>query len=100
MKYVLWVLGPLLFLFFVTLALKNTDLVAVRYFLGYEWRAPLIFVLFVSFCLGVVFGVLAAFGTIVRKGRENARLKHELRRRDDTLREPPREPFPPDVAGL
>ena len=96
MRYVLWVLGPLVFLFFVTLAVKNTDVVAVRYFLGYEWRAPLIFVLLISFCLGAAFGVLAALGTIVRKGRENARLKHELKRRDDTLREP----LPPDVAGL
>lgn len=100
MRYVLWVLGPLVFLFFVTLAVKNTDVVAVRYFLGHEWRAPLIFVLLIAFCLGAAFGVLAALGTIVRKGHENARLKHELRRRDDTLREPLREPLPPDVAGL
>ena len=99
MKYVRWVLGPLLFLFFITLAVKDTDAVSVRYFLGHEWRAPLIFVLLIFFCLGAALGVAAALGTIVRKGRENAQLKRELKRRDDSVREPPREP-PPDVAGL
>ena len=100
MRYVLWILAPLVFLFFVTLAVKNTDAVAVRYFLGHEWRAPLIFVLLIFFCLGAALGLLAALGTIVRKGRENAQLKRELRRRDESLREPLREPPPPDVAGL
>ena len=99
MRYVLWVLGPLVFLFFITFALKNADPVSVRYFLGYEWRAPLIFVLLIFFCIGAALGLLAALGTIVRKGRENAQLKRELRRRDESLREPLREP-PPDVAGL
>jgi uncharacterized integral membrane protein len=100
MRYVLWVLGPLLFLFFVTFAVKNTDAVSVRYFLGHEWRAPLIFVLLIFFCLGAALGLLAALGTIVRKARENAALKRELKRRDDRLSEPLREPPPPDVAGL
>src|SRR5688572_14010655 len=100
MKYVLWILGPVLFLFFVTFALKNADAVSVRYFFDQEWRAPLIFVLLIFFCLGAALGLLAALGTIVRKGRENAQLKRELKRRDDSLREPLREPPPPDLVGL
>ena len=96
MRYLLWVLTPLLFLFFVTLALKNLDAVPVRYFLGYEWRAPLIFVLLVFFVVGAVLGVVATLGHIVRQRREIALLKREL----NTLREPAREPAPPDLTGL
>jgi putative membrane protein len=95
MRYVLWVVLPLLFLFFISLAVKNLDPVAVRYFLGHEWRAPLIFVLFMFFVVGAVLGVLAAFGIIVRQRREMSALRRELLGRA----EPAREPLPPDVVG-
>ena len=36
MRYVLWVVGFLLFAFMLTFAVKNTDAVAVRYFLIVE----------------------------------------------------------------
>jgi len=100
MRYLLWILGPLLFLFFVTFAVKNADAVAVRYFLGYEWRAPLIFVLLIFFCLGAALGLLAALGTVVRKRREIAALKRELQRREEAASDVFREPPPPDLVGL
>jgi len=34
MRYALWLAAPVVFLFFVTLAVKNLDPVIVRYFLG------------------------------------------------------------------
>lgn len=95
MRYVLWVILPLLFLFFISLAVKNLEPVAVRYFLGHEWRAPLIFLLFMFFVVGAVLGVLAAFGIIVRQRREVSALRRELLDRT----EPAREPSPPDVVG-
>jgi len=98
MRYVLWVLAPIVFLFFVTLAVKNTDAVSVRYFLGHEWRAPLIFVLLIFFCVGAALGLLAALGTIVGKRRENAALKREILRRDEASHEPGGPPS--DVVGL
>jgi uncharacterized integral membrane protein len=100
MRYLLWILAPLVFLFFVTFAVKNSDAVAVRYFLGHEWRAPLIFVLLIFFCLGAALGLLAALGTVVRKRREIAGLKRELARRDEAVREAGVAPPPPDVVGL
>lgn len=95
MRYVLWVVLPLLFLFFISLAVKNLDPVAIRYFLGHEWRAPLIFVLFMFFAVGAVLGVLAAFGIIIRQRREVSALRRELLARA----QPVREPSPPDVVG-
>ena len=78
MRYVLWLAAPAVFLFFLTLALKNLDVVPVRYFLGHEWRAPLIFVLLIFFILGAVLCIFAMLGHIVRQRREIAMLKREL----------------------
>lgn len=78
MRYVLWLLKIVLFALVLTFAVKNTDSVAVRYFLGYEWRAPLIFVLLVAFCAGAAFGVLSTLGQIFRQRREIASLKREI----------------------
>ena len=90
MRYLLWIVKLALFALALTFAVKNTDPVAVRYFLGYEWRAPLIFVLLVFFCIGAALGLLAALGQILRQRRELSALRRELQ---DPLA-PSREPSP------
>ena len=94
MRYVLWLLKIALFALMLTFAVKNTDAVAVRYFLGQEWRAPLIIVLLIAFCGGAAFGVLSTLGQIFRQRREIATLRGELAARTA----PPGEPPPPDIA--
>jgi lipopolysaccharide assembly protein A len=81
MRYVLWLVKLALFALALTFAIKNTDPVAIRYFLGQEWRAPLIFVLLVFFCLGALLGLLAALVQIMRQRREISALKRELQGR-------------------
>jgi lipopolysaccharide assembly protein A len=93
MRYILWLAAPVLFLFFVTLAVKNLDPVIVRYFLGYEWRAPLIFVLLIFFIVGAMLGIVAMFGHIIRQRRELTVLKREL----EAQRAPAGEVSPPDL---
>jgi uncharacterized integral membrane protein len=68
-----------IFLLLLGFALKNTDVVTVRYFLGVEWQAPLAFVLLVLFAVGIVAGILTSLGVIVRQRRELSALKRELR---------------------
>ena len=96
MRYALWIVKIVLFAVALTFAVKNTDPVAVRYFLGQEWRAPLIFVLLVFFCMGAALGLLAALVQIMRQRREISQLKHELQGRSIVAAEPP----PPDVASV
>lgn len=96
MRYLLWIVKLALFAVALTFAVKNTDPVAVRYFLGQEWRAPLIFVLLVFFCMGAALGLLTALVQIMRQRREISTLKRELQGRTVAAPEPP----PPDVAGL
>ena len=95
MRYVLLILKIVLFTFMLTFAVKNTDAVAVRYFLGYEGRAPLIFVLLTAFCVGAALGLLSALGHIMKQRREISLLRREI----GAQRAPARERPPPDVAG-
>jgi putative membrane protein len=95
MKYVLWVVKFALFAFMLTFALKNTDAVTLRYFLGHEWRAPLIFVLLVVFCVGAAVGLLSTLGQLLRQRRQISGLKRELAASAQRAAEA----SPPDVAA-
>jgi len=93
MRYLRWVLWIFLFLLLFGFALKNTDPVVVRYFLGWEWRPPLSLALFVFFASGALLGVLAGMAALYRQRRELAQLRRE-RRAGQTSRNPQRErPF-------
>lgn len=78
MKTIFWIIKLLLFLIALTFAVKNTDVVTVRYYLGMQWQAPLIFVILLVFCVGAVAGVFASLGHIVRLRREQSRLRKAL----------------------
>jgi uncharacterized integral membrane protein len=53
--------------------------VTVRYFLGFEWQAPLVLVLLVFFGLGVAGGLATSAGIIARQRRQILDLKRQLR---------------------
>ena len=80
MRYVMWVLKLALFVLVLAFALKNADLVTVRYFAGGEWQAPLVFVLLVAFVLGIAAGLGAGLAQVFRLRSELAALKRELNR--------------------
>jgi uncharacterized integral membrane protein len=80
MRYLHWVLKFVLFMLVITFAIKNTDPVTVRYYLGGEWQAPLVFVLLVAFCIGVAAGLGAGLTQVFRQRREIAALRRELDR--------------------
>jgi lipopolysaccharide assembly protein A len=77
MKTFFWIAKLLLFFIALTFAVKNTDMVTVRYYLGMQWQAPLIFVILLVFCLGAVAGVLASLAQMVRLRREISRLRKQ-----------------------
>jgi len=70
MRTLSWIARLVLFLLLLGFALKNTEPVAVRYFLGQEWRAPLSLVLLLFFGAGAALGVMAMFGAVYRLRRE------------------------------
>ena len=81
MRIVLWIIKLALFVLVLTFAVKNTESVTVRYYLGTEWQAPLILVLLIAFCAGAAVGIMTALGHVFRQRREIGGLKKELRSR-------------------
>ena len=70
MKIVFRIVAVILFILFFGFALKNTQEVALRYFLGYEIRGPLVLLLLGVFCAGAALAILAIMPTLVRLRRE------------------------------
>ena len=85
MRYLRWILRTLLFLVLLGFAIKNTDPVVVRYFLGWEWHAPLTLVLLVFFVAGAAIGGLAGVGWLYNQRRELLQLRRELRSRPSAV---------------
>ena len=80
MKRILFrLLMTLVFLLLLGFAFKNMDGVTLRYFLGFQWRAPLVIVLLLFFGVGIASGVVASVAVIARQRRELLELKRELR---------------------
>lgn len=79
MRYLSWLLGFVLFLLALGFAVKNSGAVAVHYYLGYQWQAPLVLVILVFFFAGVAVGVAASLRFIFRQRREIFSLKREMR---------------------
>jgi uncharacterized integral membrane protein len=73
------VVGVAVFLLLFGFAVKNTDVVAMRYFLGLEWHAPLVLMLLLFFALGAAVGIAAGLMIMVRQRREILGLKREIR---------------------
>lgn len=75
MRYLVWAWRIVLFLLFMGFALKNTEVVALRYYFGAEWRAPLTLLLLVFFGTGVGIGIISCLATIFKLRREITLLK-------------------------
>ncbi|MFZ5502985.1 MAG: LapA family protein [Pseudomonadota bacterium] len=79
MRYLNWLWRVALLLALLGFAVKNEQPVALRYFLGYQWDAPLVIVLLVFFAVGALTAVLALLPNMLRQRREIARLKREIK---------------------
>jgi len=79
MRYLTWAVRILLFLVLFGFALKNTNPVTVRFYLGSQWDSPLALVLLVFFAAGAAAGVAACLSHAYRQRREILDLRKELR---------------------
>ncbi len=78
MRYLGWVARTLIFVVVLGFALQNSQPVALHYFFGYVWEAPLVALLLAAFVLGAFLGLLALLPTLFRLRRERAKLRREL----------------------
>jgi putative membrane protein len=118
MRALNWLWRGLLFLLLFAFALNNQHVVELKWFLGYHWQAPMVFIVLGAFALGSVSGVLAMVPSWWRHRRE-ARNRQMLAPdlpvnkppvatspfdRDPTARSgpptlPAELPFPPDMPA-
>jgi uncharacterized integral membrane protein len=78
MRALLWGCRIFIFLFLFAFALKNTELVSIRFFFDSFWQAPLVIIVLVFFAAGAALGVLSLLGTVFGLRREVSRLKREV----------------------
>lgn len=99
MHYLLWIVKAVLFFLILSFAIVNTDPVTVRYYLGYQWEAPLVLVLLVAVCGGAMVGLVAGLFQTLRLRREIAALKREVRALQPSSRPAEQAPVlpPPDL---
>lgn len=85
MRYLGWILKGILFILLLGFAVKNSDVVTLNYYLGYQWQAPLVLVILMFFVAGTVVGVAACMGYLFRQRRELTRLRKDAQARQIAL---------------
>ena len=70
MRYITWALRVFLFLVLFLFALKNYEVVPLKFYFDLEWRAPLVLLLLIFFAAGMSLGVLACLPRLFRQRRE------------------------------
>ena len=83
MRAVRWIVGIVLFLALLLLSLQNADPVTLKFYYWWSWKAPLVFVLFVVFAVGVAVGLSAGALRSMRLSRQVSRLRREQRGRNE-----------------
>ena len=69
MRILVWLLRAAIFFTLFAFALNNQHDSGIRWFFGYEWRAPMVFIVLAAFALGCAFGVLAMLPSWWRQRR-------------------------------
>ncbi|HYG54454.1 MAG TPA: LapA family protein [Burkholderiales bacterium] len=91
MRLVTWTIRFVVFILLVAFAAKNVEPVRLRFYFDLALEAPLVLVLFGFFAAGVLFGLLALLGTVLRQRREISSLKREASPGE------PAAPLPPPI---
>ncbi len=85
MRALLWASRFLIFLFLFAFAVKNTDVVSLRFFFDTVWQAPLVIVILVFFAGGTLLGALSLLGSVFRLRREASALRRDLHKAQAAL---------------
>ncbi len=75
MKYLMWLLKAAIFFTLFAFALNNQQTVAVHFFFGTLWQAPLVLVVLAAFACGLALGV---FGMLPRWWKKRRSAQHPL----------------------
>lgn len=79
------IIKTILFLLLLAFAVKNTEIVHIQYYLGFEFDVPLILVIMISFAVGAILGGFANLGFILEKTRNVGQLERKLKKTEQHL---------------
>ena len=82
MRTLVWLVRAAVFFTLFAFALNNQHASSVYWFFGYEWRAPMVFVVLAAFGLGCAFGIFAMVPSWWRQRRLS---RNHMRRAGDKL---------------
>lgn len=97
MRLITWILRVLLFLVLFLFALKNYEVVPLKFYFDFEWRAPLVLLLLIFFAGGMALGVLACLPRLFRQRRDLANAQAAVKKRPVA---PPLPQAPSDAVVL
>ncbi len=80
MRTIVWLFRAAVFFTLFAFALNNQHDAEVRWFFGYEWRAPMVFIVLAAFGLGCAFGI---FAMVPSWWRHRRMARHRTRRAED-----------------
>jgi uncharacterized integral membrane protein len=75
MRAIIWALRLILFFLLFGFAVKNDDVVVLRFFFGAAWNLPLVLVVMLFFMTGALLGAVGALTSLMRQQREITRLQ-------------------------
>lgn len=81
MRLIAWILRIVLFLVMFLFALKNYEVVPLKFYFDFEWRAPLVLLLLIFFAGGMALGVLACLPRLFRARRDLANAQAAAKKR-------------------
>jgi len=80
MRIFVWLVRAAIFFTLFAFALNNLEPATVKWFSGYEWRAPMVFIVLAAFGLGCAFGI---FAMVPSWWRHRRMARTRTRRTDD-----------------
>ena len=80
-RFLIFLFWSAVFVVLLLFAIKNTELVTVRFYFERAWEAPLVFVVLAAFAFGAAFGVIACTLPLLRQRRAILGLRRELKSR-------------------
>ncbi|MDR3392820.1 MAG: LapA family protein [Sulfuriferula sp.] len=87
MRYFDGLLKIALFVFLLGFAVKNSELVTLRYYFGYQWHVPLVLIILIFLAIGAALGVAACLGYLFRQRRELLKMRQALSAAETALSE-------------